>query len=112
MKVWFSVGTEDINSVLDCQLLELPRRHRKCTLINANSGHQFRDLECLFDRLDVSEILLHLGWLVLLERVTTHCDELCPPPTRDRGKPRDLSLSYVARDHGNTRDPGNACDQA
>jgi hypothetical protein len=38
------------------------------------------------------------------------CDELCSPPTRDRGiacdrgKPRDLSLSYVARDRGNTRD--------
>jgi hypothetical protein len=31
---------------------------------------------------------------------------------RDRGKPRDLSLSYVARDRGNTRDPGNTRDQA
>jgi hypothetical protein len=30
---------------------------------------------------------------------------------RDRGKPRDLSLSYVARDRGNTRDPGNTRDQ-
>jgi hypothetical protein len=25
-------------------------------------------------------------------------------PSRDRGKPRDLSLSYVAHDRGNTRD--------
>jgi hypothetical protein len=31
---------------------------------------------------------------------------------RDRGKPRDLSPSYVARDRGNTRDPGNTRDQA
>jgi hypothetical protein len=31
---------------------------------------------------------------------------------RDRGKPRDLSLSYVARDRGNTHDPGNTRDQA
>jgi len=25
-------------------------------------------------------------------------------PSHDRGKPRDLSLSYVAHDRGNTRD--------
>jgi hypothetical protein len=31
---------------------------------------------------------------------------------RDRGKPRDLSLSYVAHDRGNTCDRGNTRDQA
>jgi hypothetical protein len=30
---------------------------------------------------------------------------------RDRGKPRDLSLSCATRDRGNTRDPGNTRDQ-
>ena len=66
MKVWFLVGTESISSALDSQLLELSRKRRKCTLINANSGGQSRDLECL-NRLDVRENLLHHGWLVLLE---------------------------------------------
>ncbi|SRR6266576_1238995 len=71
MKVSFSVSTEEINSVLDCQLLELPRKPRKRTSINAISGRRSRYLEFLFDPLDFREILLHLGWLVLLERVTT-----------------------------------------
>ena len=40
-------------------------------MINSNSGRRSVDLEGLFDHLDVREILLHLGKLVL-ERVTAH----------------------------------------
>ena len=50
MKVWFLVGTEDINPVLDCQLLDLSSED---------------------ESLDVRGILLHLCWLVLFERVTS-----------------------------------------
>jgi hypothetical protein len=31
----------------------------------AGSGCQSRDLQCLFDRLDVCKIQLYLGWLIL-----------------------------------------------
>jgi hypothetical protein len=60
----FFLGGQRRDPVLHSKLLDYlefqRRKRRKCTLVNANSGRRSKVPECLFDRLDVRQILLHL----------------------------------------------------
>ncbi len=60
-------------------------------MIKTNFGRRSRDLEYFFDHIDVCEIRLHLGLLVLLDGVITLL--LVMQSTRQRVKYRGLELN-------------------